>query len=159
MSWHPSCRMASLRETHSTFQYTQRSNSEEERLAKLHRILHSLAIRIPRILLKRVEEVFPTLNLVSVNHRIEYSFWKWLFSNVNCMSSVPWRLLYKVTSTYLVIVCIYSESSVESLKGNITYLHHDLWFVCRSQLRWSYLMYYFSLLASLLPWRWRYKFL
>lgn len=55
--------MSSVHETHSTFQYTQRSNSEEERLAKLHRILHSLATRIPRVLLKRVEEVYPALNL------------------------------------------------------------------------------------------------
>ncbi|XP_069700837.1 zinc finger protein 431-like isoform X2 [Periplaneta americana] len=35
--------------------------NEEERIAKLHRTLHSLATRIPRIVLQQVEEVFPAL--------------------------------------------------------------------------------------------------
>jgi hypothetical protein len=53
------------------YQYTQHSASEEERLEKLHRILNSLETRIPKVLLKRVEED-RDLNLVSVNHHVEY---------------------------------------------------------------------------------------
>jgi len=53
------------------YQYTQHSASEEERLEKLHRILNSLETRIPKVLLKRVEED-PDLNLVSVNYLVEY---------------------------------------------------------------------------------------
>jgi hypothetical protein len=54
----------------SLYQYTQHSDSEEERLAKLKRILNSFATRIPIVLLKRVEEVYPDLNVVSVNHHV-----------------------------------------------------------------------------------------
>jgi hypothetical protein len=53
------------------YQYTQHSASEEERLEKLHTILNSLERRVPKVLLKRVEED-PDLNLVSVHHEVEY---------------------------------------------------------------------------------------
>jgi hypothetical protein len=55
------------------YQYTQHSSSEEERIEKLHRILNSLATKIPKVLLKRVEED-PDLNLVSVNHHDFYGY-------------------------------------------------------------------------------------
>jgi hypothetical protein len=46
--------------------------SEEERLAGLRRTLHSLATRVPKIILKRVDSTFPILknNAVSVMHYI-----------------------------------------------------------------------------------------
>jgi hypothetical protein len=56
----------------SFYQYTQHSASEKERLEKLKRILNFLATRIPIVPLKRVEEDYPDLNLVSVNHHVEY---------------------------------------------------------------------------------------
>jgi hypothetical protein len=39
----------------------------EERLGRLQRILHSLATRVPRVLLQRVEEMFPSLRETMVS--------------------------------------------------------------------------------------------
>jgi hypothetical protein len=36
--------------------------NEDERMSRLKRTLHSLATRVPRIVLKRVELMFPGLN-------------------------------------------------------------------------------------------------
>jgi hypothetical protein len=46
--------------------------SEEERLARLRRMLHSLATRVPKIILTRVDWTFPVLKnkAVSVMHPI-----------------------------------------------------------------------------------------
>jgi hypothetical protein len=55
--------------------------SEEERLARLRRTLHSLATRVPKIILKRVESTFPVLKkkAVSVMHYITKLYQKHLY--------------------------------------------------------------------------------
>jgi type II secretory pathway component PulJ len=49
---------------------TSRMTTEEERLARLRRVLHSLATRVPKVILTRVECTFPVLKnqAVSVKH-------------------------------------------------------------------------------------------
>jgi hypothetical protein len=44
--------------------------TEEERLSELRRVLHSLATRVPKVILTRVECIFPVLKIraVSVKH-------------------------------------------------------------------------------------------
>jgi hypothetical protein len=51
---------------------TRRMSSEEERLARLRRMLHSLATRVPKIILTRVDWIFPVPKnkAVSVIHSI-----------------------------------------------------------------------------------------
>jgi hypothetical protein len=46
---------------------TRRMTSEEERLARLRRMLHSLATRVPKIILKRVDSTFPALKIKTVS--------------------------------------------------------------------------------------------
>jgi hypothetical protein len=50
-----------------------RMTNEEERLARLRRTLHSLATRVPKVILKRVDCTFPVLKnrAVSVMNLIE----------------------------------------------------------------------------------------
>jgi hypothetical protein len=56
----------------STQSNTRSMTSEEERLARLRRTLHSLATRVPKIILTRVDRTFPVLKnqAVSVMHSI-----------------------------------------------------------------------------------------
>jgi hypothetical protein len=51
---------------------TRRMSSEEERLARLRRTLHSLATRVPKIILTPVDWIFPVLKIkaVSVTHSV-----------------------------------------------------------------------------------------
>jgi hypothetical protein len=46
---------------------TRRMASEEERLARLRRTLHSLATRVPKVILTRVDCTFPVLKSDAVN--------------------------------------------------------------------------------------------
>jgi hypothetical protein len=56
--------------------HTNRMTTEEERLARLRRVLHSLATRVPKVILTRVESTFPVLKnqAVSVKHSIMYLY-------------------------------------------------------------------------------------
>jgi hypothetical protein len=58
--------------------------SEEERLAKLQRTLHSLATRVPEIILTRVDWTFSVLKntAVSVLHPIRNLYQKKIFLHV-----------------------------------------------------------------------------
>jgi hypothetical protein len=60
---------------------TRRMTSDEERLARLRRTLHSLATRVPKIILKRVDSTLPVLknNAVSVMHYITKLYQKNLY--------------------------------------------------------------------------------
>jgi hypothetical protein len=46
---------------------TSRMTTEEERLARLRRVLHSLATRVPKVILNRVECTFPVLKNQAVS--------------------------------------------------------------------------------------------
>jgi hypothetical protein len=46
---------------------TSRMTTEEERLSRLRRVLHSLATRVPKIILTRVECTFPVLKNQAVS--------------------------------------------------------------------------------------------
>jgi hypothetical protein len=60
---------------------TTSMTSEEERLARLRRTLHSLATRVPKIILTRVDLKFPALKnkAVSVMHLIVNIYHKYLY--------------------------------------------------------------------------------
>jgi hypothetical protein len=69
--------------------YSEQNNlrsmtSEEERLERLRRTLHSLANRIPKIILTRVDWTFPVLKnkAVSVTHPIMNLYKKHMFLHV-----------------------------------------------------------------------------
>jgi hypothetical protein len=70
---------------------TRSMTSEEGRLARLRRTLHSLATRVPKVILTRVDRTFPVLKrkTVSVMHSVLYLYQKHLHHYVssyqNCL--------------------------------------------------------------------------
>jgi hypothetical protein len=67
--------------------------SEEERLARLRRTLHSLATRVPKVILTLVDWTFPVLKnkAVSVMHSIMNLYQKYLYCYIspcrNCVGT------------------------------------------------------------------------
>jgi hypothetical protein len=63
---------------------TRSMTIEERRLARLRRTLHSLATRVPKIILTRVDRTFPVLKgkAVSVMHSIVNLYQKHIYKYV-----------------------------------------------------------------------------
>jgi hypothetical protein len=59
--------------------------TEEERLARLRRTLHSLATLVPKIILTRVDRTYPVLRdqAVSAMHPVKKLYHKCLYHNVS----------------------------------------------------------------------------